>query len=217
MVSAHSITIPAGTYTDIDTLTAAIESAMETASTNAVDYSVSYDPKTSQFNFRENGTTLDGLNMLWSSSTAASIPWLLHHLKRQHHLSHQRQCPPQLFITIDDSNDGIAFEEKNGAAQSGVLWAQVPHGQYKTEAALEQAVKQALETASLYGETYTVDYDGVTDKFRSKVTALSPPISPLYWSDAEEAGNSIGSTLGYDADDDIGAGLGPYTGTMTWC
>ena len=211
VVSAHSITIPAGTYTDIDTLTAAIESAMETASTNAVDYSVSYDPKTSQFNFRENGTTLDGLNMLWSSSTAASS--LGFYTTSNDSITYPTSDnAAQLFITIDDSNDGIAFEEKNGAAQSGVLWAQVPHGQYKTEAALEQAVKQALETASLYGETYTVDYDGVTDKFSIESDGSVTTDLSLYWSDAEEAGNSIGSTLGYDADDDIGAGLGPYTG-----
>lgn len=64
-----SFTIDPGTYTG-DELAAFMEFEMEQQSSAEgynIDYTVSYDPMTHQFDFRENGSELDEIQFLWNS------------------------------------------------------------------------------------------------------------------------------------------------------
>ena len=67
-------TIADGSYTSGDDLATAIETAMETASTNdgnGINYSVLYDSETKKFTIMEDGAKLNELQINWGSSSAA--------------------------------------------------------------------------------------------------------------------------------------------------
>ncbi len=62
--------VPAGNYASYDALAAAIEQAMEAESRdngNQVNYSVTYDPDTRKFSFKETGDTLGAFSLLWET------------------------------------------------------------------------------------------------------------------------------------------------------
>lgn len=71
-VSELTATIPPGDYVSFDDLAATIETALETESErrgNTIDYSVSFDPVTRKYAIKENGTTLDAIDILWQSGS----------------------------------------------------------------------------------------------------------------------------------------------------
>ena len=71
-----TVTIPSKNYTDLNELATVIETGMEAASKNFsennINYDVSYDSSTEKFTIKESGTDLTELQLLWSSSNAAS-------------------------------------------------------------------------------------------------------------------------------------------------
>lgn len=67
-----TIEIPAGNYTS-DELADTIEKEMERVSRYDIDYSVTYDPDTKRFTIKENGSSLDELQLLWESGTDGSL------------------------------------------------------------------------------------------------------------------------------------------------
>lgn len=209
-----------GTYRDMNSLAAAIELGLENASANGINYAVSYDVKESKFNIRENGSSLNQLQILWSNSPAASATGAtLGYYPLDDTIAYPSSDNiAQLYVTLDSTNNRLAFEETNGGGiPSGTLWATVAEGTYKSMADLETAVKTAMENASAlsgYSVTYDVAYDDATKKFsiqRLGGGALNG--LDLLWSTANGQGYSIGKTLGFDVSNDIGGGLGtPYTG-----
>ncbi|WP_027359255.1 flagellar hook-associated protein FlgL [Desulforegula conservatrix] len=64
--------IPPGNYTS-DELADVIEKEMERVSRYDIDYSVTYDAETGKFAFKENGSSLDELQLLWESGTDGSL------------------------------------------------------------------------------------------------------------------------------------------------
>jgi flagellar hook-associated protein 3 len=204
------------TYYDMDSLAAVIEAEMEAesgATGNSISYSVSYDAEKSKFNIREDGSSLDELTLSWSDPAAASIASTLGYYLSDDTITYPTSDNAvELYTTIDNTNNIIAFKEINGGAQSSVLWAEVDQGTYKTETALESAVQAALEKQSFFGETYTVDYDDTTNKFSIQSDGLSTTSLDLLWYDADKAGNSIGETLGYGSSNKTGGGLASHIG-----
>lgn len=66
-------TIADGTYTSGADLAAAVETALESASSNSIDYAVTYDETTQKFSIsEENGSELQEMQLLWSDSGAAT-------------------------------------------------------------------------------------------------------------------------------------------------
>ncbi len=212
-----SATIPNTTYTDMDSLSAAIEAGMEAASLatgNTINYAVSYDVEESKFNIRQDGSSLNELRILWNNSPAASATAsTLGYYPLEDTITYpSSDRETQLNITLDSTNNRLAFEETNGGGPSGILWATVAEGTYTSMSGLETALKTAMETASAasgYSEIYDVSYDDVSHEFsiqRSVAGAITG--LDLLWSTANGAGNSIGNTLGFDPVNDTGGGIG---------
>ena len=68
----RTATISDGTYTNGDDLAAAMESAMESASSNGTKFSVLFNTGTGKFTINEDGSNLHELQIAWGSSNAAS-------------------------------------------------------------------------------------------------------------------------------------------------
>lgn len=69
---ATTATIADGSYTSGSDMAAAIEEAMESASENKINYSVTYDETTKKFTIAEDGDDLYELKIAWNESSAAS-------------------------------------------------------------------------------------------------------------------------------------------------
>ena len=197
------------TYTDMDSLAQAIETEMEAesaASGNSIDYEVSYNPDTSRFNIRENGSNLNELNIQWSNSTAAAQTL-------GYYLLDDSVTYPKTGITIDTSNNILDFSESTGGAFT-TLQAVIPSGTYNDLSDFASAVEAAMEASSGLSVNYDVTYNQVTEQFEiqgSGGTGLTD--FNLLWASGTGTRWSVGETLGYDISaDDTGAGLGPYAG-----
>ncbi len=231
VITTNSLTatIPPGNYTDMDSLAKAIETSMEAASAaaptpNTIDYSVSYDPDTSRFDIRENGSNLNELHMNWKSgaNAATSAGATLGYYPLDDVITYpSSDNSVQSSITIDDTNNRLDFEEVDSSGNSsGVLKAIIPNGTYTNitgSSGLSAAIKKAMETASAASGnsvTYDVAYDDSAHKFTIQKNAAAPALNELHllWNTGPDAAESIGKTLGFDpASDDTGGGIAaPY-------
>ncbi|WP_300456296.1 flagellar hook-associated protein FlgL [Desulfobacula sp.] len=192
--------ITAGNYTDMDALCLEIQTRMAEQSVNTVDYAVSYDPETSRFNIREDGSSLDELDLLWKSGTHsnASIGSTLGYYQTDDELTYPGtdNTPVQCAITIDETNDILDFEEVNNAGvSSGTLRAFISHGTYTSMTDLLNTVETAMAAVSANGVGYTVAYDNAV----SELTIQSAPgaLNELrLFADSDV--DSIKQTLGFD-------------------
>lgn len=198
--------LPPGSYTDMDTLSAVIKSGMDNAIGATATYAVSYDPKEGKFNIRQDGSSLNQLEILWNNSPA--IADLLGYDPVVDTIAYPSSVSAtELYVTIDDTNNELVFQQIVGGVPGGVLSATVAQGTYKTEAALELAVETAMNTASAasgyavtYDASYAADRFSITNLGGGALTGLN-----LLWATANSNGNSIGGTLGFDPTDDTGA------------
>jgi flagellin-like hook-associated protein FlgL len=214
-----SATITAGNYTDMDALALEIETQLEAASAaptsgaNTIDYAVSYDPETSRFDIREDGSTLNQLQLLWSNTTGASTTAAtLGYYPLDDTISYpvSDNTPTHGLITIDNTNNRIDFVETNTAGVATTLTAVVSSRPYTDITDLEAEVEAALNNASAASGNvvlYDVTYDNVLEQFtiqRTSGTALSD--FDLLWSSGANSDQTIGDALGYDtsADDTVG-------------
>ncbi len=206
-------------YTNMDTLAQEIENKMELAGT--VDYAVTYDKEHSRFLIREDGTTLDTLEMEWPLSSAADT---LHFASSANDLITypvSDQTRP-MCITIDDTNNQMVFSERNALGNTTPeLSAIIESGTYTSAADLEAAVKNAMESASLYGATYTVTYNTAgADAGKISISQSGPTLTGLnlLWDASEKKGHSIGAigaTLGFDPHIDTSGTTLTADNTMT--
>lgn len=207
-------TIPSAPYTDMDSLAASIKAALEAESVtngNSINYAVSYDVEESRFNIRQNGSSLNELRLFWSNSaaTSATAATLGYYPLDDTITYPSSDNTAQLYITIDATNNRLAFEETDGGTPSGTLWATIAEGTYTTMADLESAVKTAMEdvsAASGYSTTYNVSYDDATHRFSIQDGGTLTGLD-LLWSTASSAGTSIGGILGFGPTNDTGGGL----------
>ncbi len=230
VATSLTATIPPGNYTDMDSLSKAIETSMEAASAaaavpNNIDYAVSYDPENSRFNIRENGSNLNELDFNWKSgpNAATSAGATLGYYPLDDKITYpSNDNPVQSKITIDDTNNMLDFEEINGAGvSSGTLTAVIPKGTYTSisgpsglSAAIENSMNQ-VSAASGNSITYDVSYDDTTKQFTIKDSAVPSSLQELHllWNSGPDADKSIGETLGFDpdSDDNGGAGVTSYS------
>lgn len=164
----HTATISPGTYKDMDALAKEIEAQMEAqslAGPNDINYAVSYDLENSRFNIREDGTSLNELNLDWGASTATST---LGFYPRVDSITYPvSDMAVEFDITIDNTNNIMTFEEINGGV-TRKLKAVVPNGVYKTAVDLEAAVETAMNnvsTTSGNSTTYDLTYDAAAQNF----------------------------------------------------
>jgi flagellar hook-associated protein 3 len=211
-----SAAIPAGNYTDMDTLAGEIETQLEAVSANGIDYAVSYDPAISRFNIREHGTSLNELQVLWSntSSGAATTAATLGYYPLDDTISYPESdlTPVHGSITIDNTNHLLDFKETNTAGVETTLSAMISSNTYRDITELETAVEDAMNDVSLAsgnGVVYDVTYDEALDQFviqQSAGTTLTG--FDLLWNTGPNWDQTIGRTLGYDISaDDVDPGM----------
>ena len=217
-------TIADGTYTSGADLAAAMESAMESASTasgNGIDYKVTYDSDTEKFSIEENGSDLYELNISWDVSNAASAlgfnsqedVWKPHAgLQLTESTGGGFKAPEsdnKVFIDASNpadisaanSNNEIIFRERLADGSLGTaITATIGDGSYTSGDDLATAIETAMESASTSsgnGIDYSVSYDSETKKFTIMEDGSELRELQIDWENSSAA-----SVLGFDAETD---------------
>ena len=208
-------------YSSGDDLAAAIESAMEAASENGIDYTVSYDQDTEKFSIQENGAELHELNISWGDSSAASAlgfngeddVWKPHAgLQLTESTGGGFKAPESdnkvyidtsnpAAISAANTNNEIVFRERlsDGSLGTGIT-ATIADGSYTSGDDLATAIETAMETASTNdgnGIDYSVLYDSETKKF-----TIMEDGSELRELEIDWENSSAATALGFDAETD---------------
>lgn len=204
-----SAVIPDGDYTDMDELATAIESAMETASANNINYDVDWDDDANKFTIA--GSSLTELQLLWNSGTNATTTAATElgydtAADDAGATSYAGDNQVALFTITTGSNDTINFKEilPGGSEDETVeLTATIAAGSYYDVESLARAVEDALEDASAdYGNR--VDYD-VSYVYNSQKFSIEEDGTlgrqlediALLWESGDDAEKSAASTLGF--------------------
>jgi flagellar hook-associated protein 3 FlgL len=201
------------TYVDMDTLAQSIEAKMETASLagpNNIDYDVSYDPETSRFKIRENGTDLDELNLQWSASNAAST--LGFYPVDDSTVYPASDVALDRTIILDSSNNSFSFQEIDLLGTSGAaLTATVAPGTYRNATSFAAAIEVALDaaTANIPPADYTVTYNGGTNKFNIQDVSGNISEFEMLWNSSGGSSDYLAKSLGFNP-------LIDYTGAASY-
>lgn len=196
--------ITAGNYTDMDALASEIETQLENESANNVDYAVSYDSETSRFNIREDGSTLDELDVLWksgshnSSSAGATLGYYI--IDDAVTYPESDNTPVHCSITIDETNNILDFEEIDMAGvSSGTLQAFISHGTYTSMTELTNEIENSMENVSASAIDYDVSYDNAANPPQFIIQSASGGGNELRLFNDRPI-DSIGDTLGFETD-----------------
>jgi len=202
------------TYVDMNILAQSIEAKMEAeslAGPNNIDYDVSYDPKTSRFKIRENGTDLDELHLEWSTSNAAST--LGFYPVDDSTIYPASDIALDRTIILDSSNNSFSFREIGLLGTSGAaLTATVATDTYRTASSFAAAIEVALDTASALTvpvADYTVTYNGGTNKFNIQDVSGAISEVEMLWNSGGPASDYIAKSLGFSPGID-------YTGAASY-
>jgi flagellar hook-associated protein 3 len=200
-----SATIGPGDYTDMNDLAQEIETGLEDASANGIDYAVSYDPETSRFNIRENGTSLDELQILWSNTTGASTTAAtLGFYAQDDIITYPKSTISPVLDTFDDTNNVIEFTETHlDGTISDDIRVDIPPGDYANLDAVAAEIQTLMRDASPNKVNYAVTYDAA-DGFMIKGSKADIKGFDLLWRTGANAENSAAKMLGfYTAQDDV--------------
>ncbi len=190
------------TYVDMDNLAQSIETKMEAASLagpNNIDYDVSYDPSTSRFDIRENGTDLDEFHLQWSISNAANT--LGFHSVDDQTIYPASDIALDRSVLLDSSNNSFNFQEIDALGTAGTtLTATVAAGTYRNATSFAAAIEVALDTASANVPVadYSVTYNAGTNDFT--IQDISGNISEfkLLWDTGSPSSDYLAKSLGFD-------------------
>jgi flagellar hook-associated protein 3 FlgL len=198
------------TYTDMDALAKDIENKLEQASDagpNQVGYNVSYDPETSRFDIREDGSSLDEFHLDWDSSNAAST--LGFYPVADSTVYPSSDTALNRTITLTSDNNQITFQEMGALGTAGTaITAAVATGTYRNTSSLAAAVEAALDSASgnVPPADYSVTYNAGTNRFNIQdVSGNLSSFSLLFDSGVPQVDEgTLAKSLGYDPDLDYG-------------
>ncbi len=216
-----SIEIPEGDYTDTSHVASVIQTQMNAASYNKVDYVVVYDSVEQEFVFKKGANAdIASFEMLWQSggytqSNAADL--LGFSSTNDDRVKFSISDREIINITIDGTNDKLDFIEitkEDGHLKTSRLTADIPQKNYTSHEQLAKAVEKAMEEESLNKGNrvdYTVAWDDVTRKFTIKENGHDLEEFQLQWNSGDNApvdlggtGQGIGSVLGFDSvEDDV--------------
>ena len=200
------------TYVDMAGLADSIESKLEAASAagpNSIDYDVSYDPKTSRFKIRENGTDLDELNLQWSLSNAAST--LGFYPVDDKTVYPASDIVLDRTIVLDNTNNAFSFQETDLLGATGaVLTATVAAGTYRDATSFAAAIEASLDaaTANVPPADYSVTYNAGTNRFTIQDISGNLLELDLLWNSEGPSSDTLAKALGYSPEVD-------YTGAVS--
>jgi len=206
-----SAAIPTGEYYDLNEVTAAVETALEEASTNNIDYEVEYNRTTGRVVIKDNSTSLTDLRLLWNSGANASISAAVelgydNTADDTGDVTYTGDNAVTLF-TIDGSNNTINFKEilkgssKNDTSE---LTALIPTGTYTDPVTLARVIEDALEDISEQKGNrvdYEVSYNYISHKFTIKEDGeLGRKLENfhLLWGTGSDVATNAASVLGFD-------------------
>ncbi|MCD4720740.1 MAG: flagellar hook-associated protein FlgL [Desulfobacula sp.] len=208
--------IPKGKYTDMDTLASSIETAMESASINNINYDVTYDKTTQEFTIKENGTSLaaGGLELLWATGTNSGISAAtelgFNIADDIGAITYSSDNTVTLFTITTGTNDYINFKEilpKGSKENTSELTAQIPAGTYTGPDTLARAIEDALEDVSEQEGNrvdYEVSYSYISHKFTIKEdgeTGRKLEDFQLLWGSGTNVSENAAQVLGFDQTD----------------
>jgi flagellar hook-associated protein 3 len=200
------------TYSDMATLAGVIEAGLEASSNagpNNIDYSVSYDAVNSRFNIRENGSSLNQLDILWNTgvnsavNVGATLGYYDFDDSVTYPVSDTAVAGPMIF---DATNNVIDFRETSiTGARSGQRSITIPEGTYANPADVATAIQSALRNRSIFGVDYAVEWDNGAGEFMFKGSSADIKGFELLWSTSgENFDNNAAQMLGFDnTSDDV--------------
>ena len=212
-----NIEIPAGNYNDLNQVAAAIQTEMRAASPNSIPYEVIYDSNDG-FMIKGSDSSIKGFDLLWqtgdySGSNAAQQLGLSGVTDTRVRFSESDE--DVVNIVIDGTNNKIDFKEivAGGQGRAGFLTASIEQKTYTSHDELAQEVEEALEAESRANGNiidYSVSWDSQTKRFSIKEDGVQLDELQLVWQSGDNApaseggsGQTIGTILGFDPDDDI--------------
>jgi flagellar hook-associated protein 3 len=206
-------TVQSGIYSH-DELAAAIENAMEAASSNGIQYVVTYDSTTKKFTIQDDGTTTGAhLKLLWATGTNADTS-IAPDIGFNAVDVRDAIVSDNTVTSVDiqaGTNDTIEFREDVGEGLSATLSITIPVGTYGDNAALATlagSIETAMDGESMAnGNTidYKVTYDAANDKFiiEEEGPGLQLKELRLLWNSGLGTTQGAATALGFDntADD----------------
>ncbi len=211
-VGERTAIIPSGEYTDLTSLSLAIENALEAQSglVPPVDYSVSYDGANRRFVISGESAGMSELRLLWgtgshrTSSAAATLGFN----PADDVMSIPGSDEYVVHITIDDTNNRVDFREivnHGDSRDTCELCAVIPNGEYRNLAELAAAVQNAMngESANFgHGIEYAVSYDVTNKTFTIKESGTKLDQLDMLWGSGRNAAASSAGLLGFNPEDD---------------
>lgn len=214
-----AIRIPEGDYTNLNAVAVAIETAMESASPNNVDYDVQYDYTLGQFRIKGSDAQIKGFNLLWQSgaNAAESAAGLLGFDSTADDRVGYAESDAQIInLVINTTNNKINFKEvtaENAGKEAANLTASVKAKTYTNYSDLAREIEIAMEAESKANGNavnYKVTWDDVTERFTIKENGNRLETFHLQWGTGADApvsvggsGQGIGSLIGFNPEDDI--------------
>jgi len=199
------------TYTDMAALAGVIETALEAASLagpNNIDYAVSYDTETSRFNIRENGSSLNQLDVLWETgaNNAINAGTTLGYYNLDDAITYPVSDTPVAGpMTFDSTNNIIDFRETHiDGSLTGQRSITIIEGVYANPDDVAAQIQSALQSNSVHGVDYIVDFDNGSGEFMIKGSSSQIKGFELLWATGENFDNNAAQMLGFDnAADDV--------------
>lgn len=206
-------TIPDGNYSG-EALADALESEMNNEALGAGSpavFAVTYDPELKRYNIREDGSTLDRIDLYWSNagSTAAVALGYDNALPADNDIitypiSDNIPGGAPVVISQALNNNMLDFREITMDGKSQTMSIQIPDGTYGTLGALAAAVEAEMTRGSAYGVSYDVSYNSPSAPGRFMIKGSDANIKgfELLWNSGENGpggtGSSIAATLGFN-------------------
>ncbi|WP_022664684.1 flagellar hook-associated protein FlgL [Desulfospira joergensenii] len=168
---AVTATIAPGTYRNATSFAAAVEAAMDAASTNAppADYSVTYNAGTNRFNIQDVSGNISDLSLLWESGgnesdTIAKSLGFNPDADYTQNLSYDSSTNP-VVMTIDVGNKWIEFAETDADGNTVTASIEIPEGDYTDLNHVALAIQTEMTEASFNNVDYVVEYDATEQEF----------------------------------------------------
>lgn len=210
-----SAAVPVGTYSDMDTLSAAIETAMRDASVNDIQYKVTYSGISKKFTISDSDAVVTDLRLLWNSGTNAAISASSelgydNTADDAGATSYEGDNEVVLFTILAGTNDAINFKEilkGSSAGNTSELTARIPAGTYTDTDTLARAIEDALEDVSEQKGNrvdYEVTYSYISHKFTIREdgeTGRKLDDFQMMWQTGTDVSESAASALGFEEED----------------
>ncbi|MDD9303613.1 MAG: hypothetical protein HUK40_15235 [Desulfobacter sp.] len=164
-------TVALGTYRNATSFAAAVEAALDAASTNVppADYSVTYNAGTNRFNVQDVSANISDFSLLWesggpSSDTIAKSLGFSPDVDVEQKLSFDSNASP-VVMTIDGDNKWVEFAETDADGNTVTASIAIPEEEYTDLNHLASLIQTGMKEASFNKVDYAVTYDGTEQEF----------------------------------------------------